>query len=604
MIPDVIIDQIRDANDIVEVISAYLPLKKKGREFVALCPFHNEKTPSFNVIPQKQIFYCFGCHKGGDVFKFLCEYEHIPYPEAIRRLGERAGIEVPEDNSVSSLNRSVKESMLRIHEEFTQYWHRQLLSSPEGQIARDYLAKRGVSEQSIEDFRLGYTPKLWEDTPVMAQRLHLDMDHLVESGLALARQSDGKNSSGLYGRFRGRLMFPICNDQGQVIAFSARVLYPDDKMGKYVNSPETPLFHKGKVIYGLDRAKREITEKKFSIICEGQLDLISCHAAGFRNAVAPQGTAFTEDQARLLKRFAPEVVLCFDGDNAGQNAVIKAFDILIKSELSMKVLFLPDQHDPDSFIKAYGAEAFGKLLNTSRQFFDFYLAYLCQHHNKDSDTGRLQIVQAMGEALNKADQPLLTDTYAQKTANLLNVSTQTILDQFKRIPQYSERRYAEAPAPEQFDDAGEPMDEEEFIPPSKQDRWLLKLLLMNKDQWDRVCQCFQPEWVENKSVREIITYILDLHTAGDWSQDALLKAFPSPNIQQLLYEILVQTVENIPEKERQLKELLMTLRNKHCNQLLRNINQQLLKPGISLDEQLQLLQQKERIRQIKSTPLI
>ena len=375
-------------------------------------------------------------------------------------------------------------------------------------------------------------------------------------------------------------------------------------MGKYVNSPETPLFHKGKVIYGLDRAKREITEKKFSIICEGQLDLISCHAAGFRNAVAPQGTAFTEDQARLLKRFAPEVVLCFDGDNAGQNAVIKAFDILIKSELSMKVLFLPDQHDPDSFIKTYGAEAFGKLLNTSRQFFDFYLAYLCQHHNKDSDTGRLQIVQAMGEALNKADQPLLTDTYAQKTANLLNVSTQTILDQFKRIPQYSERRYAEAPDPEQIDDAGAPMDEEEFVPPSKQDRWLLKLLLMNESLWNWVCQCFQPEWLENKSVREIITYILDLYTAGEWSQNALLKAFPSPNIQQLLYETLAQTGENIPERERQLQELLLTLRNKHCDLLLRNINQQLLKPGISLDEQLQLLQQKERIRQIKSTPLI
>jgi DNA primase len=604
MIPEVIIDQIRDANDIVEVISAYLPLKKKGSEFVALCPFHNEKTPSFYVVPQKQMFYCHGCHKGGDVFKFLCEYEHIHYPEAIRRLGERIGIDVPEDNSESSLKRSVKESMLRIHEEFTQYWHRQLLTSPEGHIARDYLEKRGVSAQSIEDFRLGYAPKLWEDIPVMAQRLHLDMNHLVESGLALARQSDGKNTSGLYGRFRGRLMFPICDDQGHVIAFSARVLYPDDKMGKYVNSPETPLFHKGKVIYGLDRAKREITQKKYSIVCEGQLDLISCHAAGFRNVVAPQGTAFTMDQARLLKRFAPEVVLCFDGDNAGQNAIVKAFDILIKSELSMKVLFLPDQHDPDSFIKAYGAEAFGKLLSTAHQFFDFYLAYLCQHHNKDSDSGRLQIVQAMGEALNKADQPLLTDTYAQKTANLLNVSTQTILDQFKRIPQYSERRYTETPVSEEIDKNDEFIDEEEFISPSKQDRWLLKLLLMNESQWNWVSQYFQPEWVENKSVREIITYILDLHTAGEWSQNALLKAFPSPNVQQFLYETLVQTEENIPEKERQLQELLLTLRNKHCDRLLRNVNQQLLKPGISLDEQLQLLQQKERIRQIKSSPLL
>ena len=246
-IPEHIIEQIRNATDIVEIISSYLPLKKQGREFSVCCPFHNEKTPSFTVVPHKQIFYCFGCHKGGDVFKFLCEYENISYPEAIKRLAERAGIEIPFESSHENINRSLKESLLYIHELFASYWHEQLLHSAEAQIARDTLQQRGVSTESIQNFRIGYSPLKWEDTPDYAQQKKLNLEQLITSGLAIHNKSSINTlSTSTYGRFRGRLMFPISDDQGRIIAFSARALYPEDKMGKYINSPETPIFHKGK----------------------------------------------------------------------------------------------------------------------------------------------------------------------------------------------------------------------------------------------------------------------------------------------------------------------------------------------------------------------
>ncbi|MDD2779151.1 MAG: DNA primase [Candidatus Methanomethylophilaceae archaeon] len=608
-IPDHIVEQIRNASDIVEVVGGYLPLKRRGREFIALCPFHSEKTPSFNVIPHKQIFYCFGCHKGGDVFKFLSEYESISYPEAIQRLADRAGIEIEFEQGPDSRERARRDTLYRIHEEFTQYWHEQLLKSPEGQIARDYLVQRGVSEQSTQDFRLGYSPLAWEDTPRRAQHLNLDFDLLVESGLAL--QKEGR--SGGFGRFRGRIMFPIADDQGRVIGFSARALYPDDsKMGKYVNSPETPLFHKSNVVFGLDHAKREIIQKRCAIICEGQLDLIACHSAGFKNTVAPQGTAFTLEQARILKRLAPELILCFDGDEAGQNAAVKALDTFLAADLNARVAFLPAGSDPDSFIKSYGADAFGELIKRSREFFDFYLSRLCQQNNKESDRGRLQIVRSMGEALQKANQPLLTDTYAQKTAQLLGVSPQTVLDEFARC------KKAQPPAAYNVDrtknrprtdgDTGAFTDERspaamEYTPPTPRERWLLILFLMNESEWDWMAHGFQPEWVKNSCVREIIVAALDQHCAGEYSPHHLLQSFPDPFSQQLLCSAMAQDGEVIPEPAQQLRELIQALRAQHCDHLLRSLNQRLNAPGISVEEQTELLQQKERIRQIRNSPL-
>ena len=337
LIPPATLEQIRAANDIVEVIGAAVPLKRAGTNFVALCPFHKEKSPSFNVSPSKQVFKCFGCGKGGDVFSFIKEYENVTFVDAVRRLAERARIPLQfESGPGAEQARSLKETLLQIHDQIAQRWQTALANDANGQIARDYLQKRGVSDDAAKLFRLGYAPDAWDDTVNWAKSKGYDPDTVEKAGLIIRR-----DEGGFYDRFRGRLMFPICDEQGRVIAFSGRVLSGDEKTAKYVNSPETLIFTKGKVMFGLDKSKRAILDAGFAIICEGQLDLIACFMAGVKNIVAPQGTAFTAAHAQVIRRYVDEVVLCFDSDNAGQNAAVRALDDLLASGLAIRVAVVP-----------------------------------------------------------------------------------------------------------------------------------------------------------------------------------------------------------------------------------------------------------------------
>src|SRR5437867_3049802 len=372
--PSSTLEQVRAASDIVDVIGAYLPLKRAGANFVALCPFHKEKTPSFNVNPHRQIFHCFGCHKGGDVFAFVKEYESLDFPEAVRRLADRARIPLEYEKGAGEQQaRHLKERLLQIHEQITQRWQSALANEAGGQIARDYLARRGVSAEAVKLFRLGYAPDLWDDTVNWAKSKSHELALVEKAGLILRREG----SDGFYDRFRGRLMFPICDEQGRVVGFSGRVLSGDEKTAKYVNSPETPIFTKSKIFFGLDKSKRALLDAQYAVVCEGQLDLIACYMAGVQNIVAPQGTAFTADHARILKRYVEEVVLCFDPDEAGQEAAVRALDSLLAAGLAVRVAVVPAPHDPDSFIKASGGEAFKQLIERAEGFFEFYLNRLC-----------------------------------------------------------------------------------------------------------------------------------------------------------------------------------------------------------------------------------
>jgi DNA primase len=342
------LEQIRAASDIVDVIGAAIPLKRAGANFVALCPFHREKSPSFNVNPHRQIFHCFGCHKGGDVFSFVREYEGLSFVDAVKRLAERANLPLEFENQPGQQeSRAVKDTLLQMHEQIARRWQTALDNDPAGQIARDYLAKRGVSPEAVQLFRLGFAPEAWDDTVNWSKSKGYDLALAEQAGLIIRKEGTDR----FYDRFRGRLMFPICDEQGRIVAFSGRVLSGDEKTAKYVNSPETPIFTKGKVFYGLDKSKRAILDAGFAIICEGQLDLIACFMGGVKNIVAPQGTAFTGDHARILKRYVEEVVLCFDSDNAGQNAAARVLDSLLGAGLAIRVATVPAPHDPDSFIK-------------------------------------------------------------------------------------------------------------------------------------------------------------------------------------------------------------------------------------------------------------
>src|SRR5215469_9460207 len=467
------LERIRAASDIVDVIGSYLPLKRAGANFLALCPFHKEKTPSFNVNPHRQIFHCFGCHKGGDVFTFVREYENIGFMDAVRRLAERAKIPIELDASPGEQQaRHLKDQLLEIHDKIAQRWQSCLQNEAAGQLARDYLKKRGVNDEAIKLFRIGAAPESWDDTVNWAKSKNYDLPLVEKTGLIIRKEETGN----YYDRFRGRLMFPICDEQGRVVGFSGRVLSGDEKTAKYVNSPETPIFTKSKIFYGLDKSKRAILDAGFAIICEGQLDLIACFMAGVQNIVAPQGTAFTDQHAGILKRYVPEVVLCFDSDEAGQNAAVRSLDHLLPSGLAVRVAIVPAPHDPDSFIKSFGGEKFQELVQNAKGFFDYYLERLCKQNDNKSDKGRLAILHAMAEALHKTGSAVLVDTYAQKTALQLGVSTEAVRSEFAKA-----RRQTPAVQNAPADESPSNPEPETMERPSPQEFWLLKYLFLHDE---------------------------------------------------------------------------------------------------------------------------
>lgn len=362
------IQRVAAASDVVDVIGGYMQLKRAGANFKGLCPFHNEKTPSFHVNPSRQSFKCFGCGAGGGVFRFVMDYEKVDYPTAIRKLASRAGIPILEESDGDQARRGERDRLLALHRDAAAWFHENLLRQKFAAPARDYLRGRGIGKEIAVRWQLGYAPDSWDALTDFLRGAKYTPDEILKSGLVSA--PEGKRS--VYARFRNRVMFPICNDYGEVIAFSGRTL--GDDPAKYVNSPETPLFTKGRVLFGLEKSKRAIIDANEVVVCEGQLDLISAFEAGVQNVTAPQGTAFTPQQARLLSRFAESVVLCFDSDNAGRAAVEKSLPALLTVGLTVRVARLPAGEDPDSLIRSRGADAFRGVVTAAREYFDNALA--------------------------------------------------------------------------------------------------------------------------------------------------------------------------------------------------------------------------------------
>jgi len=342
-----LIDQINAANDIVEVVSGYFPLKRTGAVWKAICPFHDERTPSFTVNPQRQIFKCFGCGAGGGPIRFVMMYENLGFVDAAKKLAERAGIRV-EQGMMSAEDEervSMRRRLLALHAEAAEYFHLHLMKKPSAQVARDYLKGRGMGSDVARSWKIGYAPDAWDAMAAFGRDRGFDRDELLESGLVKLRDED-RPQGDFYDRFRGRVMIPICNDTGEVIAFSGRVLEKDAKAAKYMNSPETMLFTKGAVLFGLHKSKRALIDKSSAIVCEGQLDLITAFESGVQNVVAAQGTAFTDRQARKLKQYVEEVVLCFDSDAAGEKAAERSLSALLSANLAIRVVTMPAGEDP------------------------------------------------------------------------------------------------------------------------------------------------------------------------------------------------------------------------------------------------------------------
>ena len=587
------LEQIRAASDIVDVIGSYLPLKRAGANFVALCPFHKEKTPSFNVNPHKQIFHCFGCHKGGDVFSFVKEYESIDFVEAVKRLADRAKIPLEyEQGAGGQESRHLKDTLLQIHEQIAQRWHNCLLNEAAGEVARHYLAKRGVSADAIKLFRIGAAPEAWDDTVNWAKSKGHDLALVEKSGLIIRKEETGN----YYDRFRGRLMFPICDEQGRVIGFSGRVLSGDEKTAKYVNSPETPIFTKSKVFFGLDKSKRAILDAGFAIICEGQLDLIACFMGGVQNIVAPQGTAFTDQHARILKRYVDEVVLCFDSDEAGQNAAVRSLDHLLASGLAVRVALVPAPHDPDSFIKANGGEAFRQLIEGAEGFFDYYLKRLCATNDAATDKGRQAILQGMAEAVYKTGNTVLIDKFAQKTALRLGVSSDAVRAEFKKLSR--SRPAAAETAEEEI-----PQDAPEAQRPSPQEFWLLKLIFLHEDLLDWCMANLQPDWVQHALARQITTRRIEAHRNGTWtSLGGFLDECETPEMRSLVTEAATED-RAIPNPQQQLADVALRLRNQFIDRQLMVLIHKANQPETGDEARLELLRQQQELRQLKRQPV-
>jgi DNA primase len=413
---DDIINRVRDSADIVDLISGYVSLRKTGKNHVGLCPFHAEKTPSFSVNPDKQIFHCFGCGVGGDVFKFLELQEGLNFPEAVKSLAGKAGITLPAETRARQDKKTEDEraALLAVTADAADYFRKELEGSA-GSAARAYLAKRGVSDQLIHDFALGFARSEWDGLlRHLRQKGHAQ--GLMEKAGLVVKRSEG---DGWYDRFRGRIIFPIRDISGNVIAFGGRVM--DDSLPKYLNSPETPLYSKSNVLYLLDKARDPARKQGYFIIVEGYLDALACHQFGARNAVATLGTALTEGHMKLMRRFAQNLVLIFDPDPAGVKAALRSLDLFVASGMKVNVVSLPDGDDPDTFLNKNGYEAFASCLKRSEKYMDFVLGQVVQGGRASSIDEKVDQAGEMLRTIAKLPSGIERDYYLKKTAEALDL---------------------------------------------------------------------------------------------------------------------------------------------------------------------------------------
>ncbi len=437
-IPDETVQQVLGATDIVELIASYgLDLKRAGGDFKTHCPFHNEKTPSFNVSPGRQTYRCFGCGEGGNAVGFVMAYENLPFPEALRKLAARSNITIEEGEYDPQEDRRRRRlSRLKLlHNQAARFMHSLLLEDPGAEHARKYLKSRGYDRGMAGRWSLGWMPRNTDVFLDWAREAGFTGKELLHSGITRLRDENNPRS-GLWVRFGDRLMFPIHNERDDVIAFSGRKLREEQGGGKYINSPETPIFKKSNVFFGLHKAIRHMRD--YAVLCEGQLDVIACHEAGVKNAVATQGTACTNEHARLLKRYtgSDKVVICFDSDSAGHDAATKAFLEMAALGMDVRVATMPPGEDPDSLVKSRGADEFRVILEKSSEFFDYRLRYLGAENNLDDPGTKARVARDLSPMLHAISDKNAQEASINFVATRLGLSPdgirQTVVDAAKR----------------------------------------------------------------------------------------------------------------------------------------------------------------------------
>lgn len=431
-IPEEIINEIKYRNDIETVMAPYISLKRRGKNLVGLCPFHNEKTPSFTVYPENGSFYCFGCGAGGDVFSFVRQIENLDYIEAVKLLAERSGVALPQDGYDDSMQK-LKNKIFEINREAARFYHTYLMST-EGKWALDYLTGRGLSIATIKHFGLGAAPDGWDNLIKHLKGLGYNISDMIQANVV------GKSQKGTYyDRFRKRVMFPIINIRGKVIGFSGRAMPGEDKMGgKYVNTSDTPIYKKSENLFAMNFAKNHCDER--IILVEGNMDVISLHQAGFENTVAALGTSFTAEQAKLISRYTKEIILMLDADAAGQKAVRRASEILANTGLDIRVVVLPDGKDPDEYIKKHGAARFKALLEGAVSEIEYKLLKAVEGIDINGDDGKLQYLSRAAEIIAESNDVVTRDLYIGRLSDKYGVSRTALQDKISQIRKSNSRR--------------------------------------------------------------------------------------------------------------------------------------------------------------------
>ncbi|MBS5529247.1 DNA primase [bacterium] len=539
-----VIEEIRSRCDIVDLIGSFVPLKRSGTNtYKGLCPFHQEKTPSFHVDASRQMYHCFGCGKGGDVFRFYMDKENVGFSDALHMLASRVGVVIPENSGENSdpaegrRRADARERLYRVNEDFCCFFERTLLGNPDSPPTQ-YLIKRGIPRDVAEKFRIGAAPDVWTACLEYGLSLGYTEEELVASGIVRRKEETGR----LFDHFKGRLTFAITNEQGRVVGFSARSLEAKPPAGKYINTPESPVFKKGNLLYALPLARKMMVEKNMAILCEGQLDTIAFHRAGFECAVAPQGTGFTEGQARILKRYANRIFLAFDADSAGQKAILRAVELLLPLSMEIKVIRIPGGKDPDELFRNGGPDAVAAAVDDAIPWLDVLVASLPERYDMDSPAGRGRAAGEVAGYLLKITSQVELELYIRKAATALQISEEAFWSELRRIQAGARRSDFSAVPPETAVPAPKPEKFASAPGLSAALLTLLELAISSEEAAKRLSELCSPEELGSEdTVGRALNAVIDAAQNGVHANAAsllgeMLIESPDPAVSRVLVE--------------------------------------------------------------------
>lgn len=537
LIANEIVAQVLERCDIAELIAGYIPLKRAGRNFKALCPFHNEKSSSFVVSPDKQIFHCFGCGAGGNAIGFVMKQERLEFPEAVRFLADKVGVVIPESSPATNQAVALKQEIFKANALAVEYFQQNLLTNNDAEVkkAREYLKDRGISLEDVKQFKLGFALDEWEGLNGFLRSKGIDVKLLERSGLVIPRE----NKEGYYDRFRDRIVFPIFDVKSQCVGFGARTM-KDEKGAKYINSPDTPVYTKGQHLFGLQLTRHAIVKKDFVIVVEGYMDMIIPFQYGVDNIVASLGTALTTEQIRLLRRYTNNIVMLFDADAAGQAAIVRNLDLLIEEDMNVRVASLAAGEDPDSYIRKFGLEEFEKRIQAAQSLFDFKLQWLITQFNPENIEQRAEICDQMLATIYKITNEIIRFGYLKKLGDRLGLPEQVLLKEGRKIEASLIAKVKPA--------AASPVKPVTVKPLGVLDRQVLSLLINDLNLIEYAKNSIAPEEFDDSRIRIILEKLYEFGEDNEsFSVGSFLNSFDDPEVQSVILN--VSTQEDFPGQD-------------------------------------------------------